>query len=136
MAVSKRGRHTVQQRIAIAFGAALLLIVIIALVGSVIQGSRRPATESAMQRVISASTRVNQYYFIGDEFSVEDGTLYVKGHYAGTPLDVPETDEEWQTITEEVAKIYAREIRGLADTVSVENYYKGELVAKVVIPVN
>lgn len=120
-------RQTPQQRIATIFGGVILLALIVFAIGSVIQGSRRPDSDSAMQRVLSS--RVAPYHFVSDRAWVEGDTVFVHGHYAGVPKDLPASDEEWQGLIENVAKAYAADLRGVANSVDVSMYHLAELRA-------
>lgn|SRR5690625_397835 len=118
-------RHTPQQRIATIFGGIVVLILIVVLVGSVIQGSRRTSSDSVVQRVLSA--RVEALEFISDTVTVDNGTVYLTGHYAGVPANTPETQDEWQQLFDEIIDVYAKDLSGVADRVHLELYYEDEL---------
>lgn len=123
-------RQSAQQRVATIFGGAIVLILLVVLLASVIQGSRRPATESAMQRVMSA--RVVPHHFISDKAWVEGDTVYVVGHFGGIPSEVPNSDAAWQALAKNVADVYAKDLSGVANSVSVDFYHFDQLMVTVV----
>jgi len=134
MAKAVRRRQTTAQLLATLFGGLLLLVLVVFLVGTLIQGSRRTVSDSPMQRVLSAQTA--PYHFISDTAKAEADTVYVSGHFGGVPSQRPQNEQEWHDLAARVAQVYAEALKGLSyKTVEVSFYDQGELKARVSAPI-
>lgn len=122
-------RQTAAQRTATLFGGALLVLLILAAAFMFVQGNRVTVSDSPMQRVISAP--VSSHFYVFETAQVRDGTMYITGHYAGIPSSRPEDAAAWQTHTEELAKIFAGELKGLnISAVHVQQSFQGTVMAE------